>query len=373
MQWFIIGGAALLLLVLAGWFWLSWPKRQMRSITAADPKARADIEDNFRKTVGQALGGIAVLIGAGIAYYGTQQTLQVNEDQARRSREAAQTQFSQQQEAAQKQFSQQQQAAHELLISNQVAKGFEQLASDKIAMRLGGIYALEGVMNTSEQYHQPVLEALCAFVRENTRSVKDEPPATDIQAALTVIGRRSAGAGRVDLAGAHIPKAILINVNLTGADLVDANLSGANLSGADLTGANLPRAKLTITYSRGANLTGAELGGADLASANLRGANLSGADLSAANLTGAGLTDAKLTGANLWYASLNLVDLTHVDLTRANLTKASLSGAILSDADLTRADFSDADLRRAVVSQSQLDTACGNEPWLDPGLSLKRC
>src|SRR6202035_5811098 len=99
---------------------------------------RADIEDNFRKTVGQALGGIAVLIGAGIAYYGTQQTLHVNEDGARSG----------------------QQAARDLLISNQVAKGFEQLGSDKVVVRLGGIYALEGVMNTSEQYHRPGLEAL---------------------------------------------------------------------------------------------------------------------------------------------------------------------------------------------------------------------
>jgi hypothetical protein len=49
-----------------------------------------------------------------------------------------------------------QQAAHDLLISNQVSKGFEQLAGEKLAVRLGGIYALEGVMNTSEQYHGPV-------------------------------------------------------------------------------------------------------------------------------------------------------------------------------------------------------------------------
>src|SRR5690242_16738615 len=62
------------------------------------------------------------------------------------------------------QFTQQQQAAHdqllaanELRISNQVAKGFEQLAAnDNVTMRLGGIYGLEGVMNTSEQYRAPV-------------------------------------------------------------------------------------------------------------------------------------------------------------------------------------------------------------------------
>jgi hypothetical protein len=65
----IIIGIAAVLLVLGAvslWWWV--PKWQMQSITAADPKARADIEDNFRKTVGQALGGIAVLIGAGFAY-----------------------------------------------------------------------------------------------------------------------------------------------------------------------------------------------------------------------------------------------------------------------------------------------------------------
>jgi hypothetical protein len=196
--------------VLSGVWWLWWrlPKRQVYRLrlTIRDPKARADVEDNIRKTISQLLGGAAVLIGATLAYL----------------------QFTQQQQASQQQFSQQQQAAHELLISNQVARGFEQLGSDKAVVRLGGIYALEGVMNNSDQYHQPVLEALCAFVREDTRTVKDEPPATDIQAALTVIGRRSAGAGRVDLADAHIPKAILTDAKLSSAGLSDAHPFGAN-------------------------------------------------------------------------------------------------------------------------------------------------
>jgi hypothetical protein len=104
-------------------------------------------------------------------------------------------QFLQQQQAAQNQFSQQQKAAHDLLISNQVSKGFEQLASDKMAMRLGGIYGLEGEMNTSEQYRGSVLEGLCAFVREKTtvKTASENKPAIDVQAALTVIGRRAEG------------------------------------------------------------------------------------------------------------------------------------------------------------------------------------
>src|SRR5262249_39551407 len=160
------------------WLWWQVPKWQMRSITAAHPKDRADIEDNFRKTVGQALGGIFVLLAAGMAYFGTLQTIQVNEDQARRT----------------------QQSARYLLISNQVSKGYEQLASKEAIMRLGGIYALGGVMDASEQYHQPVLEALSAFVRDGTQTVTgDGPPATDFQAALTVIGRRKTIGERADL------------------------------------------------------------------------------------------------------------------------------------------------------------------------------
>jgi len=59
-----------------------------------------------------------------------------------------------------------------------VAKGFELLGhkdKDEVRLRLGGIYALEGVMNASDQYHQPVLETLCAFVRDQPQTSNDTP------------------------------------------------------------------------------------------------------------------------------------------------------------------------------------------------------
>jgi hypothetical protein len=175
--------AALALLTAIFGLWWELPRRQVRKldIQIHDPKDRADTEDNFRKTVGQALGGAVVLIGAAVAYL----------------------QFTQQQQAARDQL----QASHDLLISNQVSKGFEQLASDKMAERLGGIYALEGVMNTSEQYHQPVVEALCAFVRnETTEKTVGDRPAEDVQAALTVIGRRKQGSGDVNFRPPDTPR-----------------------------------------------------------------------------------------------------------------------------------------------------------------------
>src|SRR5260370_5504474 len=156
----ILGIIAALTVAAFGW-WLWWPKHKADSLrlTLRDPKERADIEDNIRKTIGQFLGGAAVLIGVGSAYG---------------------------------QFLQQQQASRELFLSNQVSRGFEQLGSDKVVVRLGGIYALQGVMITSEQYYLPVLETLSAFVRDGTRTENGEgPPATGIQPALTGIGRRT--------------------------------------------------------------------------------------------------------------------------------------------------------------------------------------
>jgi len=335
--WLSIAVVVSIIAALAFWWW--WPRWQVNRL-ALDPKARADVEDKFRRTVGQLLGGTAVLFGAWLAF------LQFSQQQ-----QTAQSQIEQQQQAAQ----QQQQAARDLLISNQVSKGFEQLASDKMAMRLGGIYALEGVMNASErpeQYRGPVLEMLCAFVREYTiGKTVSKKPAIDIQAALTVIGRRK-GQELPDLAEVNIPGANLSGANLSGADLESAHLNSAYLSGANLSGANL----------LGANLSGANLTSAKLSRVDLTGANLSGANLGLADLNGAYLSSANLSGANLSGANLRGADLTGANLRSANLRSANLSVAYLIGADLTGAKN---------LIQTQLNEACGNNKTeLPEGLSL---
>ena len=71
--WIIVAIAVDATLVLPAaicWLWWRLPRRQVArlSIQTPDPKVSvAGAEDDFRKTVGQALGGAAVLIGAGAA------------------------------------------------------------------------------------------------------------------------------------------------------------------------------------------------------------------------------------------------------------------------------------------------------------------
>src|SRR5262250_2631970 len=105
--WLRIAVVVAVIAALAFWWW--WPKWQVNrlALKIRDPKARADVEDNFRKTIGQLLGGAAVLIGAWLTFLQFSQ----QQDTARLQQKAAQEQFSQQQKAAQEQFSKQQETA----------------------------------------------------------------------------------------------------------------------------------------------------------------------------------------------------------------------------------------------------------------------
>ena len=181
-------------------------------------------------------------------------------------------------------------------------------------VRVGAIYALERAATRSADDHPVVMSVLAAFVREHSH-----PAQPDVQAALTVIGRRASDRDRepIDLTGADI-KALLTQ-QWSGADLARLRLPGA-----DLAGARLARARF-----RAADLHGAALGGADLTGADLALADLTGADLAGANLTAADLTGARLAGAYLVGATL----------TRATLAGADLTGALFLHSDAQAAGW----------------------------------
>ena len=177
-------------------------------------------------------------------------------------------------------------------ITDRFSKAVAQLGTkESIEVRLGGIYALERIARDSIRDHPTVMEVLSAFVREHASvPACGTPgvfgPATDVQAALTVLGRRDQARDRdrlnlegsclsnANLVSAHLAEALFTSANLTFANLIGADLSGAYLFRADLTDAKLPRANLTGAVLFGANLPGADLGDANLTGADLTGDNL---------------------------------------------------------------------------------------------------
>ena len=150
------------------------------------------------------------------------------------------------------------QVSEEGQITERFTRAIDQLgATDengqkRLELRLGGIYALERIARDSEKDHWPIMEVLTAYVREhapwqeNSPSQQDQSqaskassseedisqqqgpqlpprPSTDIQAILTVLGRRTrwyrkGEEQRLDLPRTDIRRAYLHEAHLEGAE-----------------------------------------------------------------------------------------------------------------------------------------------------------
>lgn len=215
------------------------------------PKICFDIENEARRTLAYILAGILAIIGIYMGHRrirALERQVQIGQEQL--------------------------QVAQEGQITERFTRAIEQLGSDKMEIRLGGIYALERIANDSDKDYWPIMETLTAYVRENAAfgdQTQDEKggnageetitpdssaipasdafskPDTDIQAILAVLGRRKyrygqgenqrLGLRRTDLNWATLWEAHLEGAVLQGACLAGANLIEAHLEGADLWGA----------------------------------------------------------------------------------------------------------------------------------------
>jgi uncharacterized protein YjbI with pentapeptide repeats len=306
-------------------------------------------------------------------------------------------------------------------ITERFTRAIDQLGHSELDVRLGGIYALERIARDSKDDHPQVVEVLTAYVREHARwspggsqpassekpdvqleaihaliaatraleriaagshaepdAVGGEPPGepppsdhqteapdlpTDVQAAMTVLGRRDPSRDRagapLNLARTDLRRVVLAadEANLQGALLTEANLQDAFLSGANLERAYLGGANLQDAWLSGANLRGARLRGANLHGAYLSTANLQGAGVTEANLERAILTEANLEGASLNGANLQDTNLSEANLQDTNLTDANLERAFLTDANLEGANLTGANLQGALLTEANLHGA----------------
>jgi uncharacterized protein YjbI with pentapeptide repeats len=288
------------------------------------------------KTMAQLLGGIVVLIGLGFTGWNSriaQKNMEIAEDGK---------------------------------ITDRFSKAVEQLGNDKLEIRLGGIYALERIAIDSEKDRPQIMEIFTAFVRNNSSQRKNEihestsllmPSVgnwhsltpqnkldTDIQAVLTVIGRRkSVGVNKkewpLDLNRTYLSKAYLEKAYLVGTHFQDTLLEGAFFREANLERVDFYRANLKNAILSRANLKGSWLWKADLEKAILEKVNLKGATL----------REACLKGATLWEANLEQANLCSANLEGANFYRANLKGAHLSEANFQEASIQGANLQEATL------------------------
>lgn len=345
-KWGVLALIAASVLILALWKVPEWQVRayhgrlDANAISKLTPQELIQLqqnlitaENNARVTIAQIIGGFGLLVGLYLTYR--------NVKIAHKNVEVAE----------------------EGKLTDRFSKAVELLGSDKLDVRLGGIYALERIARDSRKDHWTVMEVLTAFVREHSKKEYEgsiqwitdddggyaypdpEQPeisiAVDVQAAVTVIGRRKWAEQekphqRIDLRRSFLKRAYLSGANLRRALLSNTDLTKANLMSADLTEASLWGAKLNAAFLKETRLINANLSEADLSNATLGCAKLQKANLFGAKLASAILREADLTGAYLFEADLTNASFIKVDFTSAafanDLFGAILTGAIIDDA-----------------------------------------
>jgi hypothetical protein len=219
--------------------------------------------------------------------------------------------------------------AQEAQITNRFTQAIGQLGAElkngdpNLEVRLGGIYALERIARDSPRDHWTIMEILTAYVRQNapwppaaasdvpswveqpleSMEMKDVPNLReDVQAILTVLGRRVPAARRVTGSSYALSTPAEIKLRMTKSDRLETGWLDLHM--AALRKAYLVRAHLEEAFLQGTHLEGANLGHASLAGIYLKGANLQEANLWHANLQGANLELADLKGATFDHADL---------------------------------------------------------------------
>ncbi|WP_181923992.1 pentapeptide repeat-containing protein [Streptomyces inhibens] len=262
-------------------------------------------------------------------------------------------------------------------ITERFTSAVGQLGDDQLAVRLGGIYALERIAHESPKDQGIIMNVLAGFLRENSKAPKmpskessapKTPEArtampqplhtvpTDIEAAALVLGRRDV---------ANDPPGFELNltsVDLRGAQLEGVNFSkawimGADFSGARLTGANFSYAKLkpgevdelTDWASRGSvNFKGAVLDKVNFSDSLLRGAIFAGTWFPQAELNKADFGLSDFRGSVVAQSDFSGSSVAASNFSAARMNSAVVDGSDFTASTVVDAELSDVDFRRAV-------------------------
>ncbi|MEU8084140.1 pentapeptide repeat-containing protein [Micromonospora sp. NPDC049101] len=250
-------------------------------------------------------------------------------------------------------------------VTDRFTKTVEQIGSENVDVRIGGLYSLARIAKDSPEYRAEVTEIVVHYIQGRARDVSREqldigvdPVPRDVQVAAGILGRRQ---GR----GLETKTLNLWGRNLNKTDFTKAHLADANLCYAYVDNSYFEQADLSE-----ATFVAAKMRSASACSANFRGAFFTGADVSGTYFCGTDFTNAFFGGA----------DLTGADFSgrkagaRWDIRPAKMRGANLRGAKLEGTNFSGVDLRRTIgLTQAQLDDATIDaETRLPVGLSPRK-
>lgn len=358
-DWIVVVIVCLIIALLA---WSIAPIFIVTRFNITNPKEKADVEDNYRKTIGQALGAVALIATFAWTFYKDREAINLSGMQFN----AQTNQFKLQQDQARDQFTNQQFIA---------AAGL--LKEGSVSTRIAGLYAIEQIAEVKQpndaknQYLIPAIRAAIGFVKNPINPKQDgQPIAADIQSAITILG--------------HLNENQLIDVDLHGTDLVDgdfksasskafarSDFQGARLYGVDMSGLDLTNAKFGGSYMADWEAYGPAWepttetyeGTRKQFTVNFENSRLVDTNFDHVGMGGVSLIKTCLAGASFYSTDLSRALLQNADLggsasctsnnNKAYFYKATLIKANFEDVDVDGVSFANANLSNAVFTKAK--------------------
>jgi uncharacterized protein YjbI with pentapeptide repeats len=270
------------------------PKLQIFRLSFKSNAERFNAENEARKTIATVIGGLAIFA----SFYISQRQLAVQQ----------QVQF-----------------------TDRYSKAIEEIAASdssgnpSLAVRVGGLYVLEQIMDTSEAQHASIVEVLCAYIRDNSMQKALQPEngtRGDVWVALTILGRRNR---EMEFSADRKRKLGLLKALIFERQITDSFSTRFVPPKLDLSGSSLPAVALNQMVLGGANFQGAHLRYCTAILSDLTAVDFTNADMSACTLA------STLDGANFENANLELAavsgKISHVNFRGAELGFSTWVGA----------------------------------------------
>lgn len=276
--------------------------------------------------------------------------------------------------------------------NEQFIKAVELLNNDSPTIKLGAIYTLEKILNSKEkiqqEYHNIVLEFLCAYFREHSpfdKKVYEKEPSKYekaipfyLETILKVIGSRKNNENeylKIDLSNTCLKDAQLADLDLSNIIFDNSFLKGIRLNGCILKDSEfnytiLSESDFTLTIFENCNLSNADLSNSNLSgtrifksrliNTKLQNSYISSELLDLDFLVGEDNFLSEYTGIN--FKKYNPIDFkifgpqfTNSKLFKANLSNTQLGRVKFENCNLSLVDFRNIDLHDEVLERDDTD------------------
>jgi len=389
-SWIIVPLVGLLAAYAVWWF---VPPCIVNRFGITDIKDKADVTDNYRKTIGQALGAIVLIATFAWTFYKDREAIDLSRAQFKTQTD---------------QFFEQQRQARDQFINQQFIAASGLLKEKSVSTRIAALYAIEQIAESKQasdgrnRYLIPAIRAAIGFIMSigdasQSGNPIDHPIQGDAQSAISILANLNLNHQiDVDLRKSYLvggdfrlrdTKAFVV-ANFQGARLYGANFSGLDLTGAKFDGSYMAdwEAYGTEWEKKIANPDDYENTRQDY-TVNFASATLKDAGFDHVGMGGASFIESCLAGARFYETDLsralfknaNLGNTANCDLKgkKAHFYKARLIEADFSGVDVAEVNFAQTKLAKARfmnainVDRANFEGACIDEKTELPASILK--